>query len=495
MVMEDQVVKRFKEANQFSVDLFILGINNMVTLPKTTFAELFKAKSGVKTAAHRLQLEAFRKELAEAAIPVIHVPPSATLVKRTNNNDLISDIHHLAYSYVNEKASAEVIALYDGSKSSLEILNEVRQLLENAPGEAFNKLADVVARVVKENDTLKKDGKQSKESIKALEQKLVDANGTIEQLKIQFEKLGQVKCSHSRDTQNVEQCVRKKRNKPDDESDGSAPPAPLVTALQSTLVAVRESGISADQVQQQESHRPEDANSFRVKLANGKSMAETLADASTPATAVSKRPALKSLANGPNSTTRPVNNSSTARNNNNNNNNNKNNNRTSAPRRSKCLTGTGDALVGGRGLVAALKRHHFFVGKCDPRATAESITQYVQENVKCKVLLIEELSSTYTQKYHTNFRVTVEDIDSPKMLDPANWPRNIKIGRYFIPKLAKSHQNQPVCTSYQQTQGPAQSATCATQPTIPSGTQLNNLTSASNNNNSSEDDNMDQFNN
>jgi hypothetical protein len=343
---------------------------------------------------------------------------------------------------------------------------------------------------------LKKEGKQSKESIKALEQKLIDANGTIEQLKIQFQKLGQVKCSHSRDTQNVEQSVRKKRNKPDDESDGSVHP-PLVTALQTNLVAVRENSISADQVQQQESHRPEDANSFRVKLANGKSMAETLAGASTPATAVSTRSSMKPSTNNQNSA-RTSNNSSTERkNNNNNNNNNKNNknnnNRTAAPRRSKFLTGTGQANVGGHGFVAAIKRHHFFVGKCDPKATVASITEYVRDTVNCTVLVIEELSSSYTQKFHTNFRVTVEDIDSPKMLDPANWPRNIQIGRYFVPRAAK--QLQPGRTSSVQTQkdgvlskDPAQSGTSATQSNVQPGTFLTNRASSSDNNNSFEDD-------
>ena len=416
---EDPKIKSFKDSDQFKLDLFIAAINPLVTMPKASFIDIFKKKNQVKANTHRENLEKLRSEFAEVTREVIQIPSGNSLVKRTVVAELVEDIYALAYAFVNKTASLHVTAMFDGSKSYTEVIAEAKNICLTQPGESIHKIAEVVLKLARDNESLKKDVNKAKESMKTLESKLVEANGVIEQLKSEAEKLGGFKWTNVRNTQIEASASKKRRHSAaassaddDDVSDVVVhrPPPPAPSQAAASLVEVT----SIEEVEEQ--------RGWRTQQANGKRTMDN-----------------KNNNSNQNSVRFDKNKDESK---NNNKKNSLNNKQPGGYKRIKCLTGT--EVDGSSVLTAAIRRFHFFVGRCQPSMTVANIRSHVNDKVGCNILDIAELTDPNdASRFYRNFRVTVEDLDGPKMLDVTKWPRNVQIGRYFFPPKGARGQQPP----------------------------------------------------
>jgi hypothetical protein len=491
----DEKIQKFKGAEQLQLSVFIENINAFVSLPRESFSDLFKPK-GKATRAVSQKIDLFRKELAEATKPILGVQPAAVLSKRATFAELVADIYYLTYAYVNKSPSPEVVAMFDGDKSYQEILAEAKAILLSESGTAFHKLIEVVMKLARDNEALRKDAAQSRESIKSIELKLLDANTTIEELKVRGQKLGTFKYTNMRDAPTVASS-QKKRMKAED-----SPEIDLTadTQLSEIIEPPRVNRPPPSSTSHKEDSDQQTASvqeqPFRVQLPNGRSVAESVAFA-TPAFANgnSRRSGGANPTNKNQQSGRPNNNRSSKNNNNNKSTEAKaSNNNSTAARRVKCVIGTqsssAQASSGSeKGLCAAVRRFHFFVGRMHASVNVNDLKDHIKSVIGCDVLEIEELIST--QNFYKNFKVVVEDLHGPKMLEPANWPRNVRVGRFFLPK-ADRKVRQPVMPEFRsdEASSTAQPALISTQQLSVIGTpkSTNKALCTSNNDNPSMED-------
>ena len=72
----------------------------------------------------------------------------------------------------------------------------------------------------------------------------------------------------------------------------------------------------------------------------------------------------------------------------------------------------------------------FFVGRCHPSATTESLVSYVAEELQVSVLRCFCISRE--ESFTKSFKVTVLAEHSSKMLDETMWPRDVTVRRFFL---------------------------------------------------------------
>ena len=76
------------------------------------------------------------------------------------------------------------------------------------------------------------------------------------------------------------------------------------------------------------------------------------------------------------------------------------------------------------------RRFHYKVGRLGLHTTEEDLENFVSKFVKCKVE-VEHINLPYA-KYYKLFRVSVPDTFDSIIMDGNNWPKDIRVARYYF---------------------------------------------------------------
>lgn len=430
---EDKL-RTFLDADKLELSAFLADVNDFITLPKDVFLNGLRMKKAKKSASdHIKKLEAFRQTLAENIKVLLRVPESQTLVKRSTVDGLVTDIYFLAYAFINKSHNEHTAVMFDGLRSIAQLTDEIRASVMDNPKVALLKILELVIKSQDEVNSLKKSLTKACSRIKELEDDKIVSNGKIEQL---LSSLGSFKYNSVRAqvAANVQ------------------PPLPPATP---SATKKRKAGDDdVVELPQQSAAGPDfepvDTNPNKWLTQGSKKTAAYLFSQTPAAT---PRAANKPLS-------KPGNNKNNQNSNNNrfyshsgsnsavrNMSNNQNANRQASNNQAKrsARSGRGGYIVGNQSgcsssgdgenqinVRAAVRRFHFYLGKWDVLTESDDIRAYVKSRIGCDLLDIQEIS--YTHRFFRSYRVIVEDTFNESMLNPANWPRNVLVGRFFYPK-------------------------------------------------------------
>jgi hypothetical protein len=100
----------------------------------------------------------------------------------------------------------------------------------------------------------------------------------------------------------------------------------------------------------------------------------------------------------------------------------------------KFIIGNGNV----EGISGAIRNFHYYVGFWNKNTSEEKVIEHI--NKFAIVNKIEELNTE--GKYYKSFHVEVNDCYNDKMIDPSNWPTNVKIKRFIVNKKKSNNDNE-----------------------------------------------------
>ena len=86
-------------------------------------------------------------------------------------------------------------------------------------------------------------------------------------------------------------------------------------------------------------------------------------------------------------------------------------------------------------LKSAVKSADIFIGNCDTEVTAESICNYISDELKINVLKCESLVTIYDN--YKSFKVSLQVNDRVKLLNAELWPEGIICRKFYSPRTKK----------------------------------------------------------